>query len=266
MLGLSAVTIITIFLFFIAGAAIGSFLNVVIERTHQRQSFWQGRSFCNHCNHQLAWYDLIPLLSFLSLGAKCRYCRKALTWQYFFLELLTGLGFVALWWRFAAEGYGILAFWLFLFSFLVVIFVYDLKYQYIYDRFSLPAIALAFIAQIVWQPLTWWQFALGGLVGAGIYLGLYYLSGGKDIGGGDIRLGALLGFLVGLKSLLYVLLYSYLIAVLVLLIYYLAKRKKIKYLPLGPFLISGLMLYVFFPEVTVKLIDSGFGKIVDFLI
>jgi len=263
MLGLTAVTI---FLFFIAGAAIGSFLNVVIERTHQRQSFWQGRSFCNHCQHQLAWYDLIPLLSFLSLGAKCRYCRKALSWQYFWIELLTGLGFVALWWRFAAAGYGFLTFWLILFSFLVVIFVYDLKYQYIYDRFSLPAMVLILIAQIIWQPLTWWQFALGGLVGAGIYLGLYLLSHGKDIGGGDIRLGALIGFLVGLKALLYVLLYSYFIALFALLIYYLVKRKKIKYLPLGPFLISGLMVYSFFPEISVKMIDGFFGKIVNFLI
>ncbi|HOX97134.1 MAG TPA: prepilin peptidase [bacterium] len=253
-------------LLFIAGASIGSFLNVVIERTQQRRSFWQGRSFCNHCNHQLVWYDLIPLVSFLSLGAKCRYCRKKLSWQYFCLEVLTGLGFVAVAWRFAPHGYGFLAFWLLLFSFLVVIFVYDLKYQYIYDRFSLPALALVILAQIIWQPLTWWQFLLGGVAGAGVYLALYFLSQGKDIGGGDIRLGALIGFFVGLKALLYVLLYSYFIALLVLLIYLLVKRKKIKYLPLGPFLISGLLLYQFFPLQSVHLIDSVFGKIVDFLI
>lgn len=263
MLGITA---IKIFLFFVAGAAFGSFLNVVIERTHQRRSFWQGRSFCNHCNHQLAWYDLIPLLSFLLVGAKCRYCRKPLSWQYFFMELLTGLGFVALWWRFAEVGYGYLAFWLIFFCFLVVIFVYDLKYQYIYDRFSLPAIALVIGAQIIWQPLTWWQFALGGIAGAGIYLALYLMSGGKDIGGGDIRLGALIGFSVGLKALLYVLLYSYFIALFALLVYWLVKHKKIKYLPLGPFLISGLMLYSFFPEISVKLVDVFFGKIVNFLI
>jgi prepilin signal peptidase PulO-like enzyme (type II secretory pathway) len=258
--------VIIAILFFVAGASIGSFLNVVIERTHQRQSFWQGRSFCNHCNHQLAWYDLIPLFSFLSLGAKCRYCRKSLSWQYFWLEFCTGLGFVALWWRFASSGYALLSFWLILFSFLVVIFVYDWKYQYIYDRFSLPAIALVILAQIIWQPLTWWQFILGGLVGAGVYLSLYFLSKGKDIGGGDIRLGALIGFLVGLKSLLYVLLFSYFIALVALIIYLLVKRKKIKYLPLGPFLISGLMVYQFFPVYSVQLVDSVFGKIVDFLI
>ena len=257
--------IIGTFIFFL-GASIGSFLNVVIERTRQKKSFWQGRSFCPQCNHVLNWYDLFPLFSFLFLGAKCRYCKTKISWQYFWVELATAGLFLLQWWYWKDAGYLTIAFWLIMSVFFIIIFIYDLKYQLIYDRFSLPAIALAFGWQFWQSDLAWWSILGGFAVGGGSYLLLYLLSKGKDIGGGDIRLGALLGILVGLENYLYFLLFSYLIAIAYLLLYFVIKRKKVKYLPLGPFLLLGFAVILFLGDSSIAVTKEIFGQIVDFLI
>lgn len=108
---------------------------------------------------------------------------------------------------------------------------------------------------------------MGGFaVGGGAYLLLYLMSKGKDIGGGDIRLAALLGILVGLENFLYFLLFSYLIAIVYLLFYFVIKRKKVKYLPLGPFLLLGFAVVLFLGDPAIEIVKELFGKIVDFLI
>ena len=80
-------------LIFIFGLFIGSFLNCVIYRLEQGESFLKGRSYCPNCKHQLAWYDLLPVLSFLFLRGRCRYCKKPISWQYPIVELFTGIVF-----------------------------------------------------------------------------------------------------------------------------------------------------------------------------
>lgn len=257
--------VIASFIFIIA-ASIGSFLNVVIERTREKKSFWGGRSFCPRCNHVLAWYDLIPVFSLLFLRAKCRYCKAKISWQYFFVELATAGVFLLNWWIFIPMGWLTVGFWWIMSMFLIIIFIYDLKYQYIYDRFSIPAIVLAFAWQF-WQSGLGWKSIIGGfLVGAGVYLALYVMSKGKDIGGGDIRLGALLGVLVGFEKVIYLFLFTYGVAVLYLIFYFIIKRKKIKYLPLGPFLIIGFLIILWGGDIPIDWVEKGFAKIVDFLI
>lgn len=254
------------FLVFFLGASVGSFLNVVIERTRSKQAFWKGRSFCPACKHKLAYYDLLPLFSFLWLKAKCRYCKKKIAWQYFWVELATAVVFVAQYFYWGYENYWALLFWWVMSGFLIIIFLYDLKYQLIYDRFSLPAIALALGWQFWQGNLEWWSILGGLLLGGGSYLLLYLFSKGKDVGGGDIRLGALLGALVGVADFLYWLLFSYLIAIIFLLSYIIVKRRKIKYLPLGPFLILGFIVVYFFGAYTIPVVENIFGQVVDFLI
>jgi len=79
---------------FIFGACIGSFLNCLIYRLDSKQSFLKGRSFCPHCKHQLGFFDLIPILSFIIVKGKCRYCKKKISWQYPLVEIATGIVFL----------------------------------------------------------------------------------------------------------------------------------------------------------------------------
>src|SRR3989338_1260199 len=90
------------FFIFIFGLIVGSFLNSVVYRLEQCQSFIKGRSFCPYCKHQLSWLDLVPVFSFLILKGKCRYCQKKISWQYPLVEFFTGILFVLIFSR--SEG------------------------------------------------------------------------------------------------------------------------------------------------------------------
>jgi len=127
---------------FVFGASVGSFLNVVADRLPKKQSILKKRSYCDHCKHQLAWKDLIPIFSFILLKRRCRYCRKLISWQYPLVETISGFLFVlAYWLTFGWQNFVTsplpltqFIFLLFLFSCLLVIFVTDLKYGLILDE------------------------------------------------------------------------------------------------------------------------------------
>jgi len=115
--------IVSYFVIFIFGLVVGSFLNCVIYRL----ALPRGRSFCPHCKHILSWQDLIPVLSFLILRGKCRYCQKKISFQYPLVEIATGLLFVLIFWHL---GFGFdldFGFWILISCFLIIIFVYDLR-------------------------------------------------------------------------------------------------------------------------------------------
>ena len=139
-----------IFIFvFVIGLTIGSFLNCLIWRLHKKESM-MGRSYCPKCHHKLAWYDNIPVFSFLVLGGKCRYCKKKISWQYPVVEFITGVLFVIAFFRIYDLGFGILDFDLFLIlnhkleiinlfrdwfiiAVMIVVFIYDLRWYLILD-------------------------------------------------------------------------------------------------------------------------------------
>ena len=140
--------LITIFL---TGLIVGSFLNSVIYRLEQGQSFLKGRSFCPHCKHQLSWQDLIPLFSFLILKGKCRYCLQRISWQYPLVELATGIIFIFI--SLTNSNIYAMAYLLLIACFFIIIFVYDLRHYIIPDKVIYPAIIAAGIFNFSLGPI-----------------------------------------------------------------------------------------------------------------
>lgn len=236
-----------IFFIFIFGLIIGSFLNCIIWRLHEKKSPFRGRSHCPNCQHLLAWYDNIPLLSFFVLKGKCRYCNKHISWQYPLVELATGLLFVLAYLHlfpydqllitknFINDELLIILLrnWFFM-AVLIIIFVYDLKYKLILDQVTLPAMAGALIfnlldslkSQVLSLELK--NLFLSAIIGGGFFLIQYLVSKGKWIGGGDIRLGVLMGLVLSWPYILIAIFLAYIIGSLTSLILIASKIKTLK--------------------------------------
>lgn len=230
-------------LIFIFGLMVGSFLNVVIARLATGESFLITRSHCPHCHQTIAWYDNIPVISFLALRQRCRHCQKPISWQYPLVELATGLIFAGLFRQF---GWTLDFVALAIFScFLIIIFVYDWKHGLILDAVTLPAMAVALIFNLI-RGFSWWDLLLGAAIGGGFFLAQFLLSRGRWIGGGDIRLGALMGLMLGWQMLLVADLLAYLAGAGVAIVLLASARKKLgSPIAFGTFL-SGATLVTFF--------------------
>jgi prepilin signal peptidase PulO-like enzyme (type II secretory pathway) len=234
------------------GACFGSFLNCLAWRLYHNEGLW-GRSKCPKCHQQIAWYDNIPLLSYLSLGGKCRHCRKTIAAQYFIMEAaVAGLFLLAFVRYFPESGIDLLStgnfitfnsqpLWLLLrdwllISFLTVIFIMDLRWMVVADEISLPAIAVIF-ALNVYLGLSWSSLLSSAIIGAGFFALQYAVSRGRWVGGGDIRLGALLGVALGWPLTLVALMLAYFSGALAGIILIALKKKGLKSpLPFGVFL------------------------------
>jgi len=224
-----------VFLVAILGLIVGSFLNAVIYRLHKKVSFLRGRSYCPWCKHDLSAKDLIPLFSFLFLKGKCRYCRKNISWQYPLVEFGTMATFLILYWQFGLT----LDFFVYLIytSLLMVIFVYDLKYYLILDKVSVPAMAVAAICSYFILNISILDMFVGVLIGGGFFLLQFYISKGKWIGGGDIRLGIVMGLMLGWPAILPALFLAYVLGSIIGIILIISKKKKMKsQVPFGTFL------------------------------
>lgn len=245
--------IIIPFFIFIFGLIIGSFLNVVILRLKNGGSIILGRSKCPKCKKQIVWYDNIPLLSFILLKGKCRACHKKISWQYFLMELATAILFLACYFKF---GFNLeLIGWLVVASFLLIIFTYDLKYFLILDSVSIPAIIFIFLFNI-WRGEDFKKLLISGIIISGFFLLQYLISRGRWLGGGDIRLGFLMGVLLGIENGLLALFLSYLIGSLIGVILLVIRKKTWKSaLPFGPFLVAGSIISLFFGT---KIVDWYF--------
>lgn len=219
---------------FILGLAWGSFFNVVIFRLKKRQSFLAGRSFCPRCFKILRWYDNIPVLSFIILKARCRFCRKRISWQYPLVELATAIIFTLGYLKFGV-GLKLLSFIVFS-SFLTIIFVYDLRYYLILDKVSVPAMTAALLFNL-FLGFKFWELILGAVIIAGFFWLQFVLSKGRWIGGGDIRLGAVMGLMLGWKLGLVALFLAYMMGAVVAIILVTTKKKKFgSQIPFGTFL------------------------------
>jgi prepilin signal peptidase PulO-like enzyme (type II secretory pathway) len=248
------------FLFFslIIGAIIGSFTNCFVWRLHENESLL-GRSYCPVCRQKISWYDNIPILSFIILRGKCRNCGGKISWQYPLVEIFMSLLFAAeAFLIFSSKNYGGYFFlnqasalrltrdWFFTFI-LLIVFVYDLRWYLIPDKVVLPAIVIIFSANL-FLGFSWWMLLLCGLAGAGFFFLQFAVSGGRWMGGGDIRLGLLLGVFFGGFDFLFLSIFlSYLIGSVVSLFLVAIKQKKWNsQIPLGVFLVPGAILTLFF--------------------
>lgn len=234
------------------GALVGSFLNVVIVRLPEEgASLVFPASHCPACKKAISWYDNIPLLSFLFLRGRCRQCGGRISWRYPLVEAAMAFLSLALYQHFGlALLYPI--YFLFCAALLAVIFI-DIQHQIIPDVISLPGIVLGFALSLVNPFVTWQDAGLGILLGGGsFYLvaWVYYLFTRREgMGGGDIKLLAMIGAFLGWQALPFVIFGSSVLGVLAGIWPMLKHGKGGKTaIPYGPFLASAAMLYLFFRQ------------------
>jgi len=231
----------------ISGLAVGSFLNVVIYRLKLNQSIIWPPSHCPKCQARLAWYDNLPLVSFIILQAKCRHCNKKIAWQYPLVELATAIIFLILFIHFTLTVQFLV--WIILASFLIVIFVYDFKYKVIPDRFSVPPmiVALLFNFALGAPPL---MLLFSGLIIGAFFAAQFIISKGNWVGGGDIRLGLLMGWYLGLPLALVALLLAYISGSIIGIVLILLKHRKLdSHVPFGTFMALAIFVTLFFGDV-----------------
>jgi len=237
--------IVSYFVIFIFGLVVGSFLNCVIYRL----ALPRGRSFCPHCKHILSWQDLIPVLSFLILRGKCRYCQKKISFQYPLVEIATGLLFVLIFWHLDFGFDLAFGFWILISCFLIIIFVYDLKHFIIPDKIIYPAIAVVFIYNVLQGPALLMGSGLAAILAAGFFLSIVLVSRGCWMGLGDVKLAFLMGLFLGFPNILIALFFAFLIGAIIGVGLILAKRKTLKSeVPFGPFLVTGTFVALFLGE------------------
>lgn len=286
----------TYIFFGLLGLALGSFVNALVWRLREQDlrkgqrakskgqkargrrqevalkdlSILHGRSMCVHCKHTLAWTDLIPVVSWLQLGGKCRYCKKGISWQYPLVEVLVALLAVGslLWWPLPLENlldwlsFGL---WVIALVPMTALVVYDIRWMemptkliYAVDIIALTFVVLQALTTASWYPVT--SGAIGALLLGGFFWLLYQLSGAKWIGGGDVRYGFAMGLFLGWQSMLFgLMLASYLGIILIIILIALRKYRKNMRIPFGPFLVGATYIAMLFGQHVVDVYKSLAG-------
>jgi leader peptidase (prepilin peptidase)/N-methyltransferase len=239
--------------FFILGTVVGSFLNVVILRLKKNESILKKRSYCPNCKKKLTWYELIPLVSFLIQKGKCRKCEKKISFQYPLVEFFTGLIFLLIavyYFGFTLYGLINLVYLLVVSCFLIVIFVYDLKYYLVADKIVYSAIIIALLYDIyltivskeLWILTT--SIAIALSVG-GFFLLLVLVSKERWMGMGDVKIGILMGLFFGPFQFLTAFILAFASGALVSIVLLILKKKNLKSeIPFGPFLTGATFITV----------------------
>jgi len=252
---------------FILGASIGSFLNVLIDRLPKEESI-NGRSHCDYCGKKIAWYDMVPVLSYFILKGKTRCCGKKLSFQYPLIEFITGFIFVMI---FKDSPYvdpltrtvlirsvlisGIMAC-------LIVIFVSDFKYHLISDYILLALFVFSVLFHLgSGNPTpTLIQSILFGLVVTFPIWLIYFISKERAMGLGDVYLSAIMGFLLGWQAGFLALYISFITGAIYGLVVIIFKNKKLKSkIAFGPFLVIGIVMMLFWGERIIDMIRKIYG-------
>ncbi len=240
-------------MWFAIGAIVGSFLNVCIYRLPREESIVQPPSHCPRCRYRIAWYDNIPIISYLFLRERCRRCRAAIHWRYPVVELSSGLSAIAVFQRFGLTPLGFV-YVAFVWSLIVVTFI-DLEHQIIPDEISLGGLAVGLVLSMLVpalhataQPLVaLGRSALGALVGGGVLYvtGLLgtFLFKKEAMGGGDVKLLAMAGSLLGWQLVVLTFFVAPLLALIPGVLVLWLKRSHM--IPYGPFLSLALVLALF---------------------
>jgi leader peptidase (prepilin peptidase) / N-methyltransferase len=260
---------------FIFGIAIGSFLNVCIYRIPLNQSIVKPRSHCPKCNHLIAGYDNIPLLSYLILRGKCRYCKEPFSIRYFIVELLTGLLFVLVAWQYQGITFASITYLTVVGSLIALSFI-DLDHYILPDVITYPLMILGLVISIIlaYVPNTGflinhlmsgpfsvnfgrlyplYNAGFGLLVGGGILLVIgsiaKWILKKEAMGGGDVKLLAAIGTFLGYKLILLTLILASFVGSIIGAIVLIQAKKKDKeatsfghYIPFGPYLAIGAVI------------------------
>ncbi|HEY5152733.1 MAG TPA: prepilin peptidase [Candidatus Saccharimonadales bacterium] len=258
----------------VMGLCLGSFVNALVWRVHEQEkqsskkkpdkvylkqlSVAKGRSMCPHCRHELAAKDLVPVLSWLNLGGKCRYCGKPVSIQYPLVELATAALFVVsyLWWpvSFDTAQTVIFILWLALLTGLMALLVYDVRWFLLPNRIVYPLGAIAALQAIISiasandPGIALFNLILAVAVGGGIFYLLFQVSHGKWIGGGDVKLGWLLGLIAATPARSFLLIFVASVggSLVSLPLVARGRLKRTSLIPFGPFLIIAVIIVQLF--------------------
>lgn len=264
----------TVILIFILGAIVGSFLNVCIHRMPKEESIVTPGSHCPDCKKAISWYDNIPLISYILLRGKCRFCKKTIAFRYFLVELITALMFVVLF-RFFALGFNFFVYAIFTCGLIIATFV-DIQHRIIPDEISVGGIVVGFLISIIrginLNPFSFHiKPIINSLLGIIIGGGIIYLTGWvfdlvyfkllkkppiqgetESMGGGDVKLLAMIGAFLGWQKAILTFFIAPFFGVVIGVINLIAKKDHT--IPYGPFLSLASLLSLFFAEKIIRLI------------
>ena len=234
---------------FLAGAAVGSFLNVCIYRMPLEQSIISPGSRCMACGSDVRWFDNIPIVSWFLLRGRCRQCGAVFSIRYPLVELLTACLFLLLFLRFNLST-SFFVYALLVASLIVVTFI-DFDHQIIPDEISLPGVGLGFLASFFLPEPGWSSSLLGIVAGWGslalVFYSYLWLTGREGMGGGDAKLLAMLGAFLGVKAVPFIIFSSSLVGTVAgLSIMVLQRKGRHLAIPFGPYLAFGAVLYIFY--------------------
>ncbi len=235
---------------FIFGMCIGSFVNVCIYRLPASKSIIDPpRSICPNCGSIIRFYDNIPVLSYLWLKGRCRNCNKPISFRYPLVEIISGAFALCTFLKFGPTLEA-LVYFAFITALVAITFI-DIDHQLIPDLITIPGIPVSFLASFVLPSITYKESLLGLLAGGGSLLlvgwAYYLIKKAEGMGGGDIKLMAMIGAIVGWKGVLFTIFVSSLVGTLVGITIMLRTKKGMKIaVPFGPFLSIGAIIYIFF--------------------
>jgi len=233
------------------GLIFGSFANVFIVRMPHDLSIIKPRCGCPKCENTIAWWQNIPVISYILLWGKCGFCKNSISIRYPIIEILTGFLFWCIYQKF---GMTLLtpAFFIFV-LWLVILSAIDLEHYILPDELTLSGVVLGFLASIFLGFIPWLDSFLGILIGGGILYAIAWSyekwTKNEGLGGGDIKLLAMLGAWLGIKSILPIVVLSSFVGSFVGIFLLVFRRKNMRTaIPFGPFLAASAMLWLFFQE------------------
>ncbi|MBU0568612.1 prepilin peptidase [bacterium] len=253
--------ILASFVIFVLGISFGSFLNVCIYRIPEGKSIVSPRSFCPNCKTPIPFSSNIPILSYLLLKGRCRSCGQKISPRYLTVELLTGLLYLSCYYQFGLSSD--LPIYLFFSSVLIVITFIDFEHQLILNKITYPVIISGFLISLLPGGIPFYDSILGFLIGGGFIYSMVVISplifGQEGMGGGDVKLAALIGVFLGWQNILLTLILASLSGGLMGVTLILLKLKKRRdYIPFGPYLCLGALVALFFGE---KIIGWYLGQL-----
>lgn len=249
-------------LVFIIGLSIGSFLNVLIYRLPREKKFVLGRSYCPSCQKPIKFYDNIPVLSYLILVGKCRVCKTKISFRYPLVEILNGLAYLFFFFQYGVS-YNFLIF-SFLSSALIVIFFVDIDFQIIPDSITLPGMVLGLGVSFLPDSIGIVSSLIGLIVGGGV---LYliailgdWLFKKESMGGGDIKMTAMLGALLGWQKVVLIFFTGAVIGLVVSIILMIVSKevRSTRVIPFGPFLAAAAMIAIIYGDRIIEFYLNNF--------
>jgi len=240
---------------FIFGTVVGSFLNVCICRMPKDESIISPPSHCPQCSCQIRWYENIPVVSYLFLRGKCRGCGAHISLQYPLVELLNGFLTLLLFLRFGPSP-AFAVYFLFCSALVVITFI-DIEHQIIPDEISLSGIPIGFILSFFLKEHSWLNSLFGILLGGGTLLLVAYcyqrLTGKDGMGGGDIKLLAMMGAFLGWQAVLFIIFASSFVGSVIGISMMLFQKKDARLaIPFGPYLAFAAIIYIFYGKPLIR--------------